>query len=373
LMTRFETQNQMLQKELGKVSGNAQEKFPAGEKLAKALTDWDEIMRGKVSSAYKDARASTGKDMDVPLKGLAQDYAQVVRDFGEANIPGAIRNRLNELGLMSGKQTKVFTAEDAEELLQTIQKNYDPTRKAEASALDAIRNGIKNAILSADDQGGAFAPAREAAKMRFQLRDAVPALKAASDGTVAPDDFVKRFVINGKTNDVKMLAELLSKTDPDAFKEARHQIGAKLANAAFGENTTGDKLFSPERYAKALKDMGTDKLNAFFSPGEIDRLKTAARVGSYINTQPSAAPVNNSNTAGSVISFLGKIPGVPSTVSLATALKNTIGNQNVVRRAMSAEVPKTPTQLTPEQISALSQYLTAGAAGVGSASATPLR
>jgi hypothetical protein len=50
-----------------------------------------------------------------------------------------------------------------------------------------------------------------AASERFKLHDAIPALKAASEGTTAPDDFVKRFILNGKTNEVTGLAQSASR------------------------------------------------------------------------------------------------------------------------------------------------------------------
>lgn len=49
----------------------------------------------------------------------------------------------------------------------------------------------------------------------------MPALKAAADGTVAPDDFIRRFVLNGKVEELQGMAKILKATDPDAYGQAR--------------------------------------------------------------------------------------------------------------------------------------------------------
>lgn len=372
LLTRFEAQNQALQKKVGEFGGkNSSEQYQAGLKLAEALKRVDDGMSEKVSAAYKAARDSSGKDLNVPTKGLAQDYARVISDFGD-KVPSGVRYRMEELGLMSGTQKKVFSVEDAEKLLKTINDNIsnDP---ATNKALGELRNAVKNAVLSADDQGGVFAEARKEAAKRFALQDAIPALKAASTDSTASDDFVRKFVVGGKTENVKEMAKLLKSAEPEAFQEARNQIGANLQRAAFGENVTGDKIFSPERYAKALREMGSEKLAAFYSPEEIAQLKTVSRVGSYINTTPTAAPVNNSNTAGALMNLLTKVPGAPAAASLVNAMRNTVDNSRVVDRALAAKVPKSPADLTPEQIAAMAKLLAIGGAGAGQSAATPLR
>lgn len=376
ILNRFELQNKALQSSVAQFGGDASnESYQAGVKLADTLKNVDDSMRGKVSSLYSEARASSGKDLNVPLSGLAQDYAETLRNFGD-KVPSGVRTRMEELGLLSGKQRKVFTIEDAEGLLKTINDNVsnDP---ATNKALDTLRNAVKNAVLSADDQGGVFAKAREAAAMRFQMHDAIPALKSASIGATAPDDFVKRYVVSGKTREVQELAKLLKSADPDAYQEARNQIGATLQRAAFGENTSGDKIFSPERYAKALRDMGSEKLSAFYSPDEITKLKALSRVGAYINSTPSAAPVNTSNTAGAAANVAGWVPGVPVSVQVAKSLlssaKNVVGNRRAIAEALAAQPPVGKADLTPEQISMMVKLLAIGGASAGGAAASPLR
>lgn len=336
LANRFNQQNTQLQQALGGLAGTPSDAYAAGSAIKGALQSIDDQMSQQVSDAYAAARASTGKNLDVPLEGVAQDYAQTLNDFGD-KVPSGVRNNFEQLGLMGGTQRKLFTIENAENLLKVINANAsnDPATNA---ALAQLRGSVKNAILSADDQGGVYAPARALAAQRFALQDQVPALEAASSNSVAPDDFVRRFVVNGKTDEVNGMAQLLQEHAPQAFQEARAQMGAQLALKGFGQNVAGDAPFKPTAYMGQLQAFGPAKLGAFYTPDEINQLNTIGRVGAYMNSFPSAAPVNTSNTASALGSLVGagvkKIPYVGGLIDNAQ-------NRMFVNRALAARLSGT--------------------------------
>ena len=361
IMQRMTEQQQRLQDLIVSTAAGATEKYQAGRALLDNLSETDDFFSKHVSSLYKQARESAGKDLDVPLQGLAQDYARILRDFGD-KLPSGVRNNLDDLGLLKGQQTKVFTVEDADRLLKVINSNTsnDPAVNA---ALTQIRGAVKNAVNSVADDGGVFAPAVKAAKERFALHDAIPALRAASDSSIAPDDFVRRFIIGGKTEEVRGLSEVLGR---DARAQAKAQIGDYLRRAAYGENATGDKSFSQERFNKALTDLGTDKLKAFFSGAEIEGLKRMGRVGAYMSSAPAGAPVNSSNTAATALNFAQMIPGLGRVASAANAIGTTVAapvrNNALAREALNAATPVTAAPLTEAQRNILAQWLAGGAA-----------
>jgi hypothetical protein len=351
LMDRLSQQDSRLQELVRGLRGNPSETFQAGETLSNALQGVDERMRQQVSAAYQAARQSSGKDLNVPLTGLAQDYASTVKNFAE-KVPGGVRNAFESLGLTSGTQRKVFSVDDAEGLLKVINDNMGSDR-ATNTALGQLRDAVKNAVLSADDQGGVYAGARKLAAQRFQLQDAIPALKAAADGTVAPDDFVRRFVVQGKTNDVRGLAQMLQENSPQAFQEARAQIGNELSRAAFGGNLAGDKAIAPERYAEALRKFGTAKLRAFYTADEVAEIQRIARVAAYKNSYPASNVVNTSNTAAPIVSMAADLIGhIPVAGKYGAALMrfaaNSAEEENFVKNALAAKlsqpgsVPVTP-------------------------------
>jgi hypothetical protein len=306
LLQRFSTQNQQLANMLDSYASN-QTPYQAGNVIKPALQNIDKTMKAGVSDAYKQAAQSSGKALNVPLQGVAQDYADVLHNFGD-KVPSGVQNNFNSLGLNTGMQNKVFSVEDAENLLKNINSNkgIDPATNL---ALGKLSDSVKNAVLSADDQGGVFAPARALAAQRFALHDQVPALADAVYGNTTPENFANKYVINGGVDDVKNLTNLIKTTSPDAMQAIQGQVGNKLNASAFGTNAAGDRVFSPNAYATALnKTMGPDLLKSVYSPDKLDDLNTIGRVGSYINSPPAYSPVNFSNTGSAAMKMLQEIP-----------------------------------------------------------------
>ena len=375
LQNVFDNQNQALQRQVTGFGAGATEKYPAGNMLADALQNIDTKSQANVTSLYTKARSSAGAELDIPLQGLAQDYAKIVNNYGD-KVPSGVRNQFNDLGLNPSNpsnQLKSFTINDTDKLLKVINSNAsnDP---AINSALTELRSAVKKSVTDVDASGGPYAPAVAAARQRFQTHDNTPALSAVIQNNVSPDDFVKKFVINGKTDELASMAKLLqSGGETDALNQAKSQVGDYLGRAAFGENTSGDKLFSAERFAKGLRDIGTDKLNIFYTPAEVTQLKTLSRVGSYINSTPSSAPVNSSNTGGMLANILmggaKLIPGAKSVIGLAQAGKAAFDNKAAVAASVGATVPTITPAASEETKRLLAQLLASGAFGGGALAA----
>lgn len=333
LLSKFNSQNQQLATALDNAAGSGGEAYKDGKAIIDSLTGIDNSMRSSISTAYKAAEQSSGAKLDVPLTGLAQDYADVLHNFGD-KVPSGVRNNFEALGLQTGMQKKVFGFDAAENLLKNINANHsnDPATNA---ALSNLSNSVKNAILSADDQGGVFAQPRAMAAQRFQLHDAVPALADAAAGKIAPEDFTRRYLMNGDVDHVKALANLLAQEAPNALGAARGQVGNELKQAAFGMNMAGDKAFSPERYARALQNFGgTEKLAALYGPEATDDLYTIGRVGSYIHSEPSFSPVNRSNTGSALLDMAEGIPMVGRAISA-------LGKRQMIARALAGNLADT--------------------------------
>jgi hypothetical protein len=333
LLSKFNTQNAQLGKVLSGAVGEGQEAYQGGKQIVSSLADIDNSMSKQVSAAYKAAEQASGAKLDVPLKGLAQDYAAVLHDFGD-KVPSGVRNNFDALGLMSGTQQKVFDVDAAEKLLKVINAN----RGADPAANEALRRlseSVKGALLGADDQGGVFAAPRQMAAQRFALHDSVPALADAAAGSIAPEDFGRKYLVNGDVDHVNALVNLLQEKNPAALDVARGQVGDHIRTAAFGENMAGDKGFSPERYAKVLRNLGgTEKLGALYGPEVTDDLYTIGRVGSYIHSEPSFSPVNRSNTGSAVLDMASDIPIVGKAITSA-------GKKHMIARALAGDLSNT--------------------------------
>jgi len=374
LLERFETQGKQLQAKVGALAQGSKEAYPAGNIISDAADKALNRRSAEVSGAYKLARQSAGKDAEVPMQGLAQDVADIFDRYRTA-VPSGIRGQFAKYGLDPSEvnnQRKLFTVEEADKLMKEINKQGS-NEPAVMSALSELRSAVKKSIL--DDAGvdDVFAPARKKAAELFALRDAVPALEAAQSGKVAADDFVKRFVISGKTDEVNGLAKILKAEAPQAYTQAKAQIGDELRRAAFGQNVAGDKAFSAERYMETIRRIGTDKLRAFYSDAEIQQLERLGRIAAYIHQFPNAAPVQTSGNFGALMNIAGRIPGISPVLAVGKAAQTAISNDRTVSKALAAEVPKTVPKLSAKDVEDLSKLLRLTAVGAGAASAEQVK
>lgn len=371
IQERLTEQNRALQGIFGQPAAAALEPYQAGGILTKELGAQEKAMAGNVSKLYQEARQAAGKDLEVPLGGLANDYMTVLDQFGD-KVPSGVRNQFKKFGLEGEKQTKLFTVEEADKLLKVINANVG-SDKATNNALSSLRNSVKNSVMGVAEDGGVFAPAVKAAKQRFQTLEAIPGMAAVESGSAIPEKFVQKYVIQGDVDSVKNLAKTLQGTE--AFKQAKAQIAEDIRRAAFGEGITGDSAIRPEMLAKKLRELGTDKMKAFFSPDEIQRYEAAVRVANYIEKHPNAAPVNTSNTlvASLMQGPVGKatskvasmVPGGEAVLGVGRAVTGTVKNQMAATKALNTEVPATKLDLSEEQRKLLAKALGRAGAAAG--------
>lgn len=370
LQQRFDLQNQKLQGTIRDLAGNPSEPYQAGRTIIGALERQDARLKAGVDQAYDVARDHLGRAAPMDAAGFSAAANKALDDGMLGHyLPSEVRGILNDVS--AGKiPFNVNTAVQIDSVLSRAQRTAG-NGTPQSLAIGKVRDALNSASIADNvgtDAKAAFDAARGLASQRFKLQDAIPALKAAADGE-APDAFVQRFIIGGKVEETHRLAQMLQQTNPAAFAEARSQLGAKIGRAAFGQNLTGDKLAAPERLAAELRKIGTDKLKAFYSDAEIQQLQRAARVSAYINSTPSSAPVNYSNNIGAMLQILNRIPGMPTTLSLANAIRNTAANARDVRAAVNPTVPQTNAQLPPEAYKRLAAALNAASVAGGVVSA----
>ena len=309
-----------------------------GQEVGKVLESIDEAARKNVTAQYNAARDSTGKTLDVPLGGLASDAARIIDDFGD-KVPSAIVAKIKSFGMLGEKQTKVFDFEEADKLIKVINQHVG-SDKATNNALGQMRDAVKRAMMDTDAPD-VFAPARDAARARFQMHTEVPALEAAASRDLTPDKFVQQYVVSAPTKDSARLAKLLQKTNPEAFAATRAELGAVIQRAAFGENPASDAALKPAALAAVLRNLGPQKLDAWFGPETAEQLSRLARVGGYAGSIPGRAAVStsNSNPASMIANYGGMIPGGDK-VRMLAGLLQPIQNQRAVQAAVKAEVPR---------------------------------
>lgn len=283
--------------------------YAAGQRVIADLQGRDAVRKAGVDAAYSAARSSAGRDLELPLAGFAQDVASVERNFGKGNP--AVRwakGYFADLGIFGGKQAKTFTAQDAEQALQQINRMRGADG-ATNSALDDIASAIKKAVASADDQGGVFAAPRQLAAQRFTSLDKSPALSQAVRGEATPEKFIESSIVRGSIDDV---AANLRELTTQGRREVR---GAVLdwirAQAVSGVEDAAK--FSQAGYNRALETIGQRKLDLIFAGDRqaLEQLRAIGRAGAYIQSPPVASGVNYSNSATAAADFLDQATRLP--------------------------------------------------------------
>ena len=366
IAARLAGQTEGLNRTLGGFAQGADEAFAGGQKIARGLGSIDARARGVVDDAYNAARDTAGRYVDLDHVGFVK-AANDALDEGMLGhyLPAQVRNMLNDVS--TGKiPLNVNTAVQMDSVLSAAQRGALPAeRKALGVVRDAL-NGANPANNTGADALAAFQGARKLAAERFKLHEAIPALKAAANGNVPADDFVRKFIINGDALELRGMAKLLKDHAPDAYQQARAQIGAELRRAGFGENIAGDKPFSQERFNAKLRQMGTARLQAFFTPEEIATMRTAGRVGAYMESPPAGSAVNYSNTGSAVVNAAqSAAPGIiGKALGAARWAAKAAGNDAAVKRAMRADVPVSGAARGSRR---LNELLLLGSAGAGAA------
>lgn len=397
LSTRFAEQN----KRLGEVFGSAgareaTDRVTAGQSFIDALRAADVPARAAVDDAYAAARAMNNGRAAELERGTFSQMANSELDRGMWGhfVPPEVRSLLNSISDGS-TPFNVETSVQIDSILAKAQRKAERAGDdAGASAVGVIRTALHDTPLAGGapaaqapgtgagagagvaDTGEAartaFDRARGLARDRFKRIESTPAMAAALDDA-APDRFVQQYLIGAPVRDVQALRKALE-SNPSAMQQARAQVAAALRRAAFGENTSEDKLFAPERYAKTLEAIGPQKLAVFFTPQEVVRLNLVGKVASDTLTTPAGAQraVNYSNSGAAVMNLLGSLSESPLMRNLpgARMIANQVGEiktEREIGRALSPQAPKPSADLSPEALRALRLLLPPGAVGLGAA------
>ncbi|CAG9256011.1 glucosaminidase domain-containing protein [Paraburkholderia caribensis] len=327
--------------------------FNAGSRLINALDATDAASRREIDALYQNARDLNGGD--IPLDGHAfasQAIAGLDQDLAHAFVPEYYRGVLNDISTGQLPLTVGVGEQLKTQLARSIRSSTDGN---ERHALGILRNALDNAppvqstavggnqmVTAAqaaqlppstmgDQALSAFNTARAAAAERFGTIDNNPALRAVVNGDAVPDNFFKRYVLNGNVGDVNSLLQLV----PDQGTQLRAQVVDYLKSKAL--NGASDEIgnFSQSAFNKALNSLGTAKLQAIFGPEQAARLQQIGRVAGYVQAQPAGSAVNNSNTGAAVMNLLGQMSGKVGSLPGINIARNSL-NQFLDERAAAA-------------------------------------
>lgn len=361
LRQRFVQQNQQLLEQIPglqeKTGAATAQPYPAAESAREGVQLFAEKTQKAVGALYDAARGAAGADAEVPLQPIADSLGKVAEQFGPEHIQGAITNRLAQYGLTGGTQTKSLTVTEAELLRRFLGNQKNPSNLPQMAAIRMLQNSVDEAVGNVAAAGGdagaasALQAARATAAARFKTLEPTPVAHLLDVNEAAPN-FIQTKILGGKPGEVAALGRVLQQSAPQAWENIRASVLEHLMNKA----TLGDPqgLFSGARFNKALNDIGSDRLQVLFSPEELAKIGTIARVSRAVTTPPPLASVNYSNTAstlrnlmqsqqagpGAIGRIFGMIPGIgPASIGAIQAGRQALGGAALGREIQSTVNP----------------------------------
>lgn len=276
-----------------------------GQSLIDSYKDIDKARLEVIGTKYQALRDAAGGDF--PIDGVA--FAENALNSLKKNLkteflPDSIMRQVNAF-----KRGEPMTFEQFEAMRTNLASEM---RKADRAgdgnaefALGKVREALEDLPLVgetkelkvlADD-------ARSAAKQRFDLINQDKAYKAAINGKVQADDFIQKFVVNGKKNDIDMMVSHLG-----ADSQARQVMAAGIVNwlkSKAGILPDGSGTFTQKGFNQALSNVDP-KILAIVGPEVNSQLKALGKTARNIQERPAGAYVNESNTFTSAMAEKGK-------------------------------------------------------------------
>lgn len=312
-----------------------------GDTLIQAYKEKDAPIRADISAKYQALKEANGGEFPVDGQQFVANADRALKsNMKRPFLPSGVESTLQEF-----RNGEPMTFEHFENLRTTLASE---ARKAErsgdgnaAAAVNLVREQLENLPMSdvAAPVKALADQARQAAKARFDALRADPAYNAAVNDTVAPDDFVRKFVIGGKRDDVATMRANLA-DNPTATQTMSVAALDHLRKAA-GIDDMGNGTFSQAGYNKALQALGP-KVSSLVDPKTSESLQTLGNVARYTQAQPKGAYVNNSNT---LVAALGEhaMSAGENLLNAKTGIGGTLVRKAVENRALKKAAKETMT------------------------------
>lgn len=263
-----------------------------GDTLINRYKAIDEARNADIGAKYQAVRDAAGGEFPVDTQSLLSNVRGALKkDLATNSAPSDVMSFLEEKAAAGA-----MTLEDFETLrtsLSRIQRSASDGQQRHAAGV--IRRQVEEMPLQpgAEQLKGLADTARTAARERFQALDSDPAYKAAVNETVAPDAFIRKFVIGGTRDNVSKLSAAMA--DDAVASQTLKVATLDHLRAASGVDAGFNGNFTQAGYNKALASLDP-KLGSLLDPKTSETVRTLGDVARYTQFQPKGSFVNNSNT-----------------------------------------------------------------------------
>lgn len=381
-------ENQNAGRVLSTLEGAAQSPLDAygtGQRIIGHIRNVDDQAAQAEGALYRQARDAAGRDIPLDRGDFVNRAFSNLANTNRASfLPESVGKMLDQIAAgtvtVGGQQHPVPFNVDTIDQLKTVlasasrataDGNTKAAIKAVRDALEGaqpaasvtkpnfgagqvVNGGTAQAMRNADGAPAEamawFDQARAAARGRRQWQESAGFIEDALGGA-APDNFVKKHIINATVEDLAQLRHEIGTGGPSAGRELSTAVNQSAAPS--GAEQSADMLnavrkqlvdyimqrgradadttkFSSAGMKDALNALGDRKLSLFFTPQEIAQIKSAVNVGRYMQSQPIGSAVNNSNSgamlSGRLSDMLSAGGGIPGVALAADPLQGTVLN-----------------------------------------------
>lgn len=308
----------------GQSGGRPGTPYQAGENAIDAISSKEREMQELVGNLYKDAEKHYSKALAVqPTKLLAvMDDLSVRFDADPLNqtVQRFLAKRSAD-GYVSAKE-----GEELRKLIRNVTWDKGPSmRQMGNRMIDALDDDV----FSGFGAESPFRIARDNAKAKFAEFEGKIA-RGAVEGTISPEDFVQKYLINGKVDDLREARRVLRTgtntqiaRGEQAWNDLRGQLYDHFMLKATGAKTLEDvagQPFSFARFSRAVNEIEPEKLHLLFSPTELADIRTLERAAKWMTAEVPFSDVNHSKTTSALANLIqhtGTMPRLNLTMRLA--------------------------------------------------------
>lgn len=361
----------------GQSGGKASTAVETGESAINALKASDKEAKNAVDSLYTAYRESGQGGNAVPETKLMAKLTDVMENVGQENIPPAVQARLKEFGFLGGQRTRYLTVDEADKFNRLLNAN-NPGHGPASKVVGDLRGALNESLIETPGAGELLTKAREAAASRFAAQKAGKGVTAAIDD-VAPDRFVKKFIVDADVRDLRgTFGELKKSAAGDqAIRDIKGHVLDNLILKATGATATDDvagRAFSGVKFGKALDSIAPEKLHQLFTPEEVTALRTLQKASKLLTEEVPFSDVNHSKTTAALANVILKLGNTPLLGQLVSPIIGTakigmdwVNNANLRKQVAEALVASAGKEGAAKRLPVYAAERFLPAAGAGAA------
>jgi hypothetical protein len=300
LADRYNEQNHQLIENINAINENAAPNVfgtnhvENGQALIDSYLNIDNARKQNITAKYDALKETAGGEIPIDGNAFANNaFKALKKDLKSDFLASPIQKQLERF-----QAGEPMTFEQFESLRTNLASEMRRAARAGDGNAEAAASIVRSALeelpltgetaelkLLADD-------ARSAARERFTALKDDKAYNAAVNGSVAPDDFIQKYVVNGKKNDIDTMIGQLG-----ADSQAREVMAAGIINWLKSKagivNESGN--FSQNGFNKALQSIDP-KILTIVGPEVNAQLKALGNTARLTQARPKGSFVNESNT-----------------------------------------------------------------------------